>query len=91
MKTQLWLMPVVRGLVLTVLGLLTFTFGRGATLITVIQFLGAYWLDNGIFDFYNHGWVGEGTSCPNGYFFPKPPVNPGVIVSRHPAFSVMPR
>ena len=47
--------------------------------------LGAY------FDFYNHGWVGEGTSCLNGYFFPKPPVKPDVIVSHHPAFSVLPR
>ena len=27
------------------------------------------------FVFYNNGWVGEGTSCLNGYFFPKPPVN----------------
>ena len=43
------------------------------------------------FDFYNHGWVGEGTSCLNGYFFPKPPVKPDVIVSHHPAFSVLPR
>ena len=43
------------------------------------------------FDVYNPGWVGEGTSCPNGYFFPKPPVKPDVIVSRHPAFSVLPR
>ena len=44
------------------------------------------------FDFYNHGWVGEGTSCPNGYFFPNPPpVKPDVIVSHHPAFSVLPR
>ena len=43
------------------------------------------------FDFYNLGWVGEGTSCLNGYFFPKPPVKPDVIVSHHPAFSVLPR
>ena len=43
------------------------------------------------FNFYNHGWVGEGTSCLNGYFFPKPPVKPDVIVSHHPAFSVLPR
>ena len=43
------------------------------------------------FVFYNNGWVGEGTSCLNGYFFPKPPVKPDVIVSHHPAFSVLPR
>ena len=43
------------------------------------------------FDFPNHGWVDEGTSCLNGYFFPKPPVKPDVIVSHHPAFSVLPR
>ena len=43
------------------------------------------------FAIYNHGWVGEGTSCLNGYFFPKPPVKPDVIVSHHPAFSVLPR
>jgi len=43
------------------------------------------------FDFFNHGWVGEGTSYLNGYFFPEPPVKPDVIVSHHPAFSVLPR
>ena len=43
------------------------------------------------FDFYNHGWVGEGTSCLNGYFFPKLPAKPDVSVSHHPAFSVLPR
>ena len=51
-------------------------------------------LQNGLtayFEYDNQGWVGEGTSCLNGYFFPKPPVKPDVIVSHHPAFSVLPR
>ena len=46
----LWWMPLARGILLVVFGLLMFAWGRGATLMGVIQFLGAYWLAGGIFD-----------------------------------------
>ena len=46
----LWWMPLSRGIILVVFGLMMFAWGRAATLLGVIQFLGAYWLAGGIFD-----------------------------------------
>ena len=46
----LWWMPLARGILLVIFGLMMFSWGRGATLMGVIQFLGAYWLAGGIFD-----------------------------------------
>lgn len=47
---SLWWMPLARGILLVIFGLLMFAWGRGATLMGAIQFLGAYWLAGGIFD-----------------------------------------
>lgn len=45
----LWWIPLVRGIVLIIFGLLMFA-RPGATLVSLIIFLGAYWLVGGIFD-----------------------------------------
>ena len=46
---SLWWLPLVRGLLLIIFGLLMFA-RPGATLLILIQFMGAYWLVGGIFD-----------------------------------------
>ena len=46
---SLWWMPLVRGILLIIFGLLMFA-RPGATLLILIQFMGAYWLVSGIFD-----------------------------------------
>ena len=53
-----WWMPLARGIMLIVFGILMFALGRGVTLIALIQFMGAYWLLGGIIDLFD-GVVGR--------------------------------
>ena len=46
--SSLWWVPLVRGILLIIFGLLMFA-RPGATLVTLVIFLGAYWLVDGIF------------------------------------------
>ncbi len=90
----LWWMPLVRGILLVIFGLMMFVWGRGATLMGVIQFLGAYWLVGGIFDLFE-GFVGrpEGSrlwmfvsavvSMAAGFFVLGHPILSGLIVGTY--------
>jgi uncharacterized membrane protein HdeD (DUF308 family) len=53
-----WWVPLTRGLILTLFGVAMIAFGRDITLLTVIQFLGAYWMVDGVFDLFE-GFVGQ--------------------------------
>ncbi len=95
--TTLWWMPFVRGILLVIFGLMMFAWGRGATLLAVIQFLGAYWLVGGIFDLFE-GFVGrpEGSriwmivsavvSMAAGFFVLGHPIVSGLIVGTYLTF-----
>ena len=93
----LWWMPLVRGILLVIFGLMMFVWGRGATLLGVIQFLGAYWLVGGIFDLFE-GFVGrpEGSriwmivsavvSMAAGFFVVGHPILSGLIIGTYLTF-----
>ena len=49
-QVNLWWMVALRGGLLLIFGLFMFTWGRGPTLLALIQVLGAYWLVGGVFD-----------------------------------------
>lgn len=49
MLAKLWWMPLVRGILLILFGLLMHA-QPAATLVSLIIFLGAYWLVGGVFD-----------------------------------------
>ncbi|MCB0044501.1 MAG: HdeD family acid-resistance protein [Caldilineaceae bacterium] len=49
MLSELWWMPLVRGILLILFGLFMFAW-PGATLISLVVFIGAYWLVGGVFD-----------------------------------------
>ena len=49
-QINLWWMVALRGVLLLIFGLFMFTWGRGPTLLALIQVLGAYWLVGGVFD-----------------------------------------
>ena len=46
----LWWMMAVRGVLLLVLALMMFTWGRGVTLTALIELMGVYWIFGGVFD-----------------------------------------
>ncbi len=54
---SLWWLPLIRGILLILFGAIMFAW-PGATLISLITFLGAYWLVGGVFDVVQ-GIVGE--------------------------------
>ncbi len=93
----LWWMPLVRGILLVIFGLMMFAWGRGATLLGVIQFLGAYWLVGGIFDLFE-GFVGrpEGSriwmivsavvSMAAGFFVLGHPIVSGLVIGTYLTF-----
>ncbi len=58
MTTGLRWMLTVRGIVLLVLGIIMLMFGRGVTLLALIQVMGAYWIVGGSFDLFE-GVVGR--------------------------------
>ena len=47
---DLWWMTVVRGVLLLVLSLMMFTWGRGTTIVLLIEMLGIYWIFGGVMD-----------------------------------------
>ena len=93
----LWWMPLARGILLVIFGLMMFAWGRGATLMAVIQFLGAYWLVGGIFDLFE-GAIGrpEGSriwmivsaivSIAAGFFVMGHPIISGLIAGTYLTF-----
>lgn len=96
---SLWWMPLVRGIVLVIFGLMMFAWGRNATLLGVIQFLGAYWLVGGIFDLFE-GFVGRPkgsriwlivsavVSMVAGFFVLGHPIVSGLIVGTYLTFTM---
>ena len=47
---DLWWMTAVRGVLLLVLSIMMFTWGRGTTLVLMIETLGIYWIFGGVMD-----------------------------------------
>ena len=47
---DLWWMTTVRGVLLLVLSVMMFTWGRGNTLVVIIETLGIYWIFGGVMD-----------------------------------------
>ena len=47
---DLWWMTAVRGVLLLVLSVMMFTWGRGNTLLVIIETLGIYWIIGGVMD-----------------------------------------
>ncbi|MDE0142987.1 MAG: DUF308 domain-containing protein [Caldilineaceae bacterium] len=47
---NLWWMAAIRGVLLLILSLMMFTWGRGVTLVAMIELMGVYWVVGGIFD-----------------------------------------
>ncbi|MCY3903176.1 MAG: DUF308 domain-containing protein [Caldilineaceae bacterium] len=90
----LWWMPLIRGIILIIFGLMMFAWGRGVTLLLLIQFFGAYWLVGGVFDLFE-GIMGrtEGSriwsvisaiiSIVAGFFVMGHPIISGLIASTY--------
>lgn len=90
----LWWMPLTRGIILIIFGLMMFAWGRGATLLLLIQFFGAYWLVGGVFDLIEGimgrtegsrlwGIIGAFVSIVAGFFVMGHPIISGLIASTY--------
>lgn len=87
---SLWWMPALRGVLLLVFGFMMFTWGRGTTIVAMIEVMGAYWLIGGVIDLVqgvlnrsskSRGWaiVGGVISMVAGFFVMGHPVISGLM------------